>query len=194
MNKIDFAIHRVNTANKLLKIDKKYGIEIDLRKNQEIFLNHNPKIRNENFSDFLKLYKHEFLILNIKESGIENEAINLMKKANIKKFFLLDVEFPYIFQNLNKIKNIAIRYSYYECINQNILKKIKWIWLDTYKRPPFTKYLKNKNIALVCPSRWSKKSDIKYYAKNILNKKINVKLIMTDEKFIRVWKKELKLI
>ena len=43
MNKIDFAIHRVNTANKLLKIDKKYGIEIDLRKNQEIFLNHNQR-------------------------------------------------------------------------------------------------------------------------------------------------------
>ena len=45
-------------------------------------------------------------------------------------------------------------------------KKIKWIWLDTYKRPPFTKYLKNKNIALVCPSRWSKKSDIKLCEKH----------------------------
>ena len=69
--------------------------------------------------NFLKEYKHGTLVLNIKESGIENNVLSLIQKySNVKNYFLLDVEFPYIFSALkNGIKNIAIRFSEFESID-----------------------------------------------------------------------------
>ena len=59
------------------------------------------------------------LILNIKESGIENNVLSLIQEYNnVKNYFLLDVEFPYIFSAYKKnFKNIAIRFSEFESIN-----------------------------------------------------------------------------
>ena len=49
--------------------------------------------------EFLNNYDKKLLIANIKESGIENISIEMIKNKNIENFFLLDVEFPYIYQN-----------------------------------------------------------------------------------------------
>ena len=43
------------------------------------------------------------LILNIKESGIEQNVLKLVKRYKIKSYFLLDVEFPYIFKTLDEV-------------------------------------------------------------------------------------------
>ena len=110
---MEIIVHRVNSINKLKKIPKTFGAEIDLRAyKSKIILNHEPFKSGDTLDDFLKNYNHGTLILNIKEDGIENEVIKKVNKAKIRSFFLLDVEFPYIFKSLkNNQKNIAIRFS-----------------------------------------------------------------------------------
>ena len=64
----------------------------------------------------------------------------MVKKHKIKSYFLLDVEFPYIFKTLDEKlnKNIAVRFSEYETIDlsRKLINKVNWIWLDTYKKFP----------------------------------------------------------
>ena len=51
-------------------------------------------------------------MLNIKESGIEKDVLNLVKKYSVKSF-LLDVEMPYMYSATKKgQKNIAVSSEY----------------------------------------------------------------------------------
>ena len=68
-----FCAHRINTIEELKNIDTKYGIEIDLRDhNNDIYLQHDPYVKDTatKFSDLLKHYNHNFIILNIKSERI----------------------------------------------------------------------------------------------------------------------------
>ena len=88
---------------------RKYGSEIDLRTSgSKIILNHDPYKAGDKLEDYLANYDHGTLILNIKESGLEYEAIRLAKKYKIKNFFLLDVEMPLICINKKKLINICL--------------------------------------------------------------------------------------
>ena len=49
------------------------------------------------FIDYIENYKHGTLVLNIKESGIEDEVLKIVKSKSIKSYFLLDVEMPYLY-------------------------------------------------------------------------------------------------
>ena len=81
-------IHRVNTIKKLRKIPEQYGVEIDIRCfGKKLILSHDPYKNGDNFIDYLKYYSHSLLVANIKEAGIENDVIKLLRKANIKDFF-----------------------------------------------------------------------------------------------------------
>tara|TARA_B100000029_G_scaffold496158_1_gene562092 strand:+ start:1062 stop:1646 length:585 start_codon:yes stop_codon:yes gene_type:complete len=153
--------HRVNNINQLKKIDRKYGIEIDVRShNSKLILHHDPFKNGPNFSDFLKYYNHEILIINIKEEGIESKILSILKKRRIKNYFMLDVTIPQLTKIINKEKKIAFRISKYENIKgafkfANILK---WVWIDTFdgKLPISVKEIlilkKNKyKICLVSP-------------------------------------------
>ena len=156
---MEIIVHRVNSIKKLKKIPNNFGAEIDLRVYQsKIILNHEPFKSGDTLDNFLKHYNHGTLILNIKEDGIEDEVIEKVNKAKIKSFFLLDVEFPYIFKCLKKRqKNIAIRFSENETIETAKLlrNKFKWLWIDTVTKLPLNK--KNLRIinkfksCLVCP-------------------------------------------
>ena len=65
--------HRVNTINEIKKINKEFGVEIDLRSNKSrIYLHHDPFKKGEDFSKWLKFYNHKLLVLNVKEEGLEN--------------------------------------------------------------------------------------------------------------------------
>ena len=73
-----FIIHRINTINELLDIDKQFGVEIDIRNNNDnIILSHDPF--NENncdiFEKYLENYDKNLLILNIKSERLELKCI-----------------------------------------------------------------------------------------------------------------------
>jgi len=192
---MEIIIHRINSIKKLKKIPKNFGVEIDLRVYQsKIILNHEPFKSGDTLDDFLKNYNHGTLILNIKELGIEDKVIKKVKRAKIRSYFLLDVEFPYIFKSMkDKQKNIAIRFSEKESIDtaKMLYKNFKWLWIDTVTRLPLNKknldIVKKFKSCVVCPERWGRPSDIEKFKikMNYLNFKPNA--VMTSLKCSQKW-------
>ena len=83
---MEIIIHRINKINELLKIPKRYGVEVDLRaKGSKIILNHEPFASGDSFENYLELYKHGTVIVNIKEAGIEQTVIDLLNTSLIDK-------------------------------------------------------------------------------------------------------------
>ena len=170
---MEIIIHRVNKIKKLKKIPTTYGVEIDIRSlKSKLILSHDPQKSGDTLDSFLNNYKHGTLILNIKEAGIEDQVIKKVKNAKIKSYFLLDVEFPYIFKSIKKKeKNLAIRFSEYEPIQiaQLMSGKFKWLWIDTVTKLPVNKrnikILKKYKTCIVCPERWGRPQQIKAYKK-----------------------------
>ena len=195
LSNIQFIIHRINQISELKSISKSYGVEIDIRSHgSKLILNHEPYLSGDELENYLENYDHKTLILNIKEAGIETDVIKLVKKFNIKSYFLLDIEFPYIFKLLkNKNRNFAIRFSEYENINtlKDFIKSADWAWIDTPNINPINN--ENKNILMkfktcfVCPERWGRPYDISKY--KMIFKKINYfpNAIMTAKKTVNMW-------
>lgn len=192
---MEIIVHRVNSINKLKKIPKTFGAEIDLRAyKSKIILNHEPFKSGDTLDDFLKNYNHGTLILNIKEDGIENEVIKKVNKAKIRSFFLLDVEFPYIFKCLkNRQKNIAIRFSENETIETAKLfrNNFKWLWIDTVSKLPLNKrnlkIINKFKSCLVCPERWGRPNQIKSYKKKLKSLNFSPDAVMTSLKYAEKW-------
>ena len=192
---MEFIIHRVNLIENLKKTPQEYGCEIDIRSDgSKLILNHDPFTKGDYLIDYLDEYKNGTLVLNIKESGIEDVVLKEVRLRNIKSYFLLDVEFPYLFSSSKKgERNIAIRFSEMEPIeNFNLFKsKFDWIWIDTISRFPINN--KNKNnfkrhkTCLVCPSRWKRKEDILKIKTQLNNLKFNLDFVMTEVEFIKYW-------
>ena len=157
-------------------------------------MNHDPFKKGDNLIDYLDEYKHGTLVLNIKETGIEKDVLDEVKKRKIKSYFLLDVEFPYIIRAfMRNENNIAIRFSEYETIENVITFKnnLKWVWVDLVSKIPINdfnfKILNQFNLCLVCPSLWNRSNEIlkvkdeieKYNFKNIS--------VITESKYIFHW-------
>ena len=192
---MEIIIHRVNTIKKLNETPSDFGVEIDIRsQGSKIILNHDPYKKGENFEHFLAKYKHGTLILNIKEDGIEDEVLKKVNKANIKSFFLLDVEFPYIYKSIKKKqKNISIRFSEKETIEtaKMMVNKFEWLWIDTVTKLPITK--NNINVinkyksCLVCPERWGRPNQIELYKKKLIKLKFIPNAVMTSARYAKQW-------
>ncbi len=173
---MEIIIHRVNKIQKLKKIDQKYGVEIDIRAlGSELILNHEPFKEGEKLIDYLDEYNHGTLVLNVKEDGIEENILQMVKqRSQIKSFFLLDVEFPYLYRESRKgEKNIAVRFSEDESIEtvKNYVGMVDWVWIDTNTKMPISNnnknILKNFKNCLVCPERWGRPYDIKMYKQKL---------------------------
>ena len=77
---MEIIIHQINKIKKLRQIDKQFGTEIDIRsKNSKLILNHEPYSNGDTLVNYLNEYNHGTLILNIKETGIEDDVIKLIK-------------------------------------------------------------------------------------------------------------------
>ncbi len=149
--------HRINSSKELSKIPLNCGVELDLRDFAgNLVLQHNPFLKGEKFGEFLKKYKHNFIILNIKSERIEFRVLKLLKKYKIKRYFFLDSSFPMIRELIKKgEKNIAIRVSDEEDLKTaiNLKNKIKWIWFETqfsYKKSLFKLKKLKRNYFKIC--------------------------------------------
>jgi len=124
--------HRVNNLKKLEITPKYFGVEVDLRTlNKKIILNHEPFLNGLNFEIFIKKFNHQFLILNIKEEGIEKKVINILNKFKIRNYFLLDSTIPMSLKLTKKI-NKCLRISDLEDINikSKKISHFNWVWID----------------------------------------------------------------
>ena len=153
--------HRINTINALNQTSKNYGVEIDLRSDKgKLILSHDPFSEGEDFLEWLKYYNHKFLILNVKEEGLEERILQEVKKFNITKYFFLDQSFPFLIKTSNAgIRNSAIRVSEFESVFTaiNLSNKIDWVWVDFFSKFPINSEIINKlksnnfKICLVSP-------------------------------------------
>lgn len=135
--------HRCNDIETLSKTKNFYGVEIDLRSSRnQIILSHDPFKTGINFEKWLNHFNHNFLILNVKEDGLEDKILRIMDKYNLNNFFFLDQTFPSIIKltNLN-FRKIAIRLSEYEPIDCviNFAGKAEWVWVDYFNKFPLDK-------------------------------------------------------
>lgn len=198
-------IHRINTVKQLNTIPPNYGVEVDVRaEGRQLILNHEPFQGGENLEQYLTAYRHSFIIFNIKEAGIEHRVIELAKQYKINDYFLLDVEFPFIFKGAfgpgvpGLQKRIAIRYSEAEPIEQTLLLKGKydWVWVDTNTKLPLDEkiieQLQGFKTCLVSPDRWGRPQDILPYRREM--KKLNFKLdaVMVGSEYVSEWTKSLR--
>jgi hypothetical protein len=200
-------IHRVNKIAELLTIPKKYGVEIDVRGyGDKMLLNHDPiddPKKYDELEEYLKNFHHAFVIFNMKEAGYESRVIALAKKYGIKKYFLLDVEFPYLYRatRKDKFRKIAVRYSEAEPIEnvqsqmENGKPIVDWVWIDTNTMLPLSKNIVNKlspfQTCLVCPDRWGRPEDIIPYAEKMKKLGFCPTAVMTAQKYAEVWEKNL---
>lgn len=197
---MEIIVHRINNSKKLRKIPKNYGVEIDVRDYKEnLILNHDPFKNGEKLENFLKVYKHGTLIINVKSEFIENRIIRLLKRYKIKKYFFLDSSYPVIFNFIKKrFKDFAIRISDYESMGNafKIYPRFKWIWLEIFNELDLNKkeilFLKKKEIkvCLVSPELHNKNNYNK--VKNwIKRKKIKISAVCTKKEFLNNWTKGL---
>lgn len=193
---MEIIIHRINTIKQLKKIPINFGIEIDIRSHKDkIILNHEPYKDGDLLINYIENYQNGTLILNIKESGIEKDVLEIVKNSKkVKNFFLLDIEIPYIFQCIKeKEKNFAVRVSSYEPINgiTEFKNKFKWIWIDTIKNFNFSNNDLKKIIpykkCLVCPERWGKPENIKKTYNYFKRRNIKIDAVMTSMKYSQRW-------
>lgn len=168
-------IHRANTAAALNAVPLVYGVEIDLRADgSRIVLHHDPFQGGEDFDLWLAQYRHGLLVLNIKEAGIETEVLRRVRAAGVREFFLLDVEFPYLYRAARTGERaIAVRYSEDESIDlaERYRTRVDWVWIDTNTRLPLdpdtVRRLTGFRTCLVCPERWGRPHDIPDYQRQM---------------------------
>lgn len=203
--------HRINTIEKLKIVPPRYGVEIDVRHDNrtgKLYLNHDPGT-GDDFEEYMKVFaaqKNAFVIFNIKEAGIEQKVIDIAEEYKVENYFLLDVEFPFIFRaaadgkhGLKPVNHlngrIAIRYSEAEPIEQalSLQGKFKWVWVDTNTRLPLNEKIVQQlttagfKLCLVCPERWGRPEDIARYIETMKKEGILLDAVMTNEKYVAQW-------
>jgi hypothetical protein len=126
--------HRVNSVSALAEIDPKYGVEIDLRTNNgNLILAHDPFTEGDLFSDWLKFWRGQSLILNVKEDALENSILQYLNEHGVSDFFFLDQSYPSIRRTINSgLKKVATRVSDYEDLQTALNSGSDWVWLDSF--------------------------------------------------------------
>jgi len=152
--------HRINAIAQLQNTPTEYGVELDLRPDGEgIIIHHDPFIKGEDFEEWLKFYKHSFIILNTKAEGMEDRLLALMEKHQIKDYFFLDLTLPYLIKYMKKgITQIAVRFSEFEPLEfvMKFAGKVEWVWVDCFTELPlnqdnYTILKKHFKLCLVSP-------------------------------------------
>ncbi|OGG66383.1 hypothetical protein A3I99_01985 [Candidatus Kaiserbacteria bacterium RIFCSPLOWO2_02_FULL_45_11b] len=192
--------HRVNTLEKLARVPQHFGVEIDIRGwGERMLLNHDPLKSDIEYVDletFLEAYVDRGLtggiILNLKEAGYEQVAMDLVESYGISDYFLLDVEFPYLYRATRKegVRKIAVRYSEAEPIEAVEAQVVDgqplldWVWIDTNTQLPLdadiVRRLQGFKTCLVCPERWGRPADIAAYVAEMKALNFSPTAVMTS--------------
>ena len=187
--------HRINRLEELNALPTRYGVEVDVRaEGTELLLHHDPFQGGESLESYLESYRHRLIIFNIKEAGIEESVIAMARKYGIADFFLLDVEFPYLYRAARAgIRDIAVRYSEDEPIETATRYRdmVNWVWIDTQTRLPLdaqtVETLGGTRSCLVSPDRWGRPEDIPRYREQMEKLSFTPAAVMTGKEYIPLW-------
>lgn len=132
--------HRRNTAEDLRATPVEYGIELDLRSHGDrLIVHHDAFVDGEDFERWLDAYRHRLLILNVKEEGLEQRLIALMRERGIEDWFFLDQSFPFLIRTARMGESrCAVRVSEFESIDTalTLAGQVDWVWVDCFTRFP----------------------------------------------------------
>lgn len=132
--------HRINTIEQLKNTPIEYGVELDLRPDGDrILIHHDPFSGGEDFEEWLKHYRHSFIILNTKAEGMEQRLIDLMDNHKIGDYFFLDLSLPFMIKYIRKgVSKMAVRFSEYEPLDfvMKFAGKVEWVWVDCFNDLP----------------------------------------------------------
>lgn len=187
--------HRINTAKELALVPPEHGVEVDARHDNRtgrLYLNHDAG-SGEDLEEYLKNFHHAFIIFNIKEAGIESRCLELASKYGIPKdkYFLLDVEFPYLYNASRKkgVREIAVRFSETEPVEMALAQRgfVDWVWIDTNTKLPLDESIVQKlagfKTCLVGPDRWGRPEDTIPYLQRIKALNLPLTAIMVGKEY-----------
>lgn len=199
---MQFIAHRINSSQALKDVPTEYGVELDLRDfGSDLVLEHDPFKGGQSFDDYLKEYRHNTMIVNVKSERVELRALELLKKYNITNFFFLDSSFPMIItlSRQGEMRN-AIRFSEFEGLDTVLAAKdrVQWIWIDCFSFLPLNNTMYQKlratglKLCLVSPELQGRPDDIAVYARQIQNEGIELDAICTKIYNIPLWQELLQ--
>jgi hypothetical protein len=192
--------HRINTTDKLQEIPPGYGVEIDVRAhNGRLVLSHDPYQGGDHLEEYLSAIGDRFVVFNIKESGIEDDVIDAAARHDVTEYFLLDVEFPYLYDASRNasFSKIAVRFSEAEPIETALVNAgfVDWVWIDTNTQLPLNPDTYRQlseagyQICLVSPGRWGRPEDIEPYISKLDAQGIELDAVMTSVESAEMWKR-----
>ena len=191
--------HRRNTVSELLATDSKYGIEVDIRSDGDrLIIHHDPCVAGESFDEWIDVYRHGTLILNVKEEGLEARLIALMQSKGIADYFFLDQSFPFLVK-WSKVgeHRCAVRVSEFESIETalTLAGKVDWVWVDCFTKFPLSEddalRLKNAGfkLCLVSPELQGRNAEIEIPALASLLRERNIESDAVCTKRPELWEK-----
>ena len=190
-------LHRVNTIALLEKTPSNFGVEVDIRSyGGNLIIHHDPFKQGELFKDWIKSYHHGTLILNVKEEGLEDSVLKLMRKYKINDFFFLDQSFPLLRKTAAMGEcRCAVRVSEYESIETvlSLSDMVDWVWVDCFSRFPLNQddvnRLKNSGfkLCIVSPELQGreKRSQVMDFRRQI--EQLGIKGDAVCTKYIDLW-------
>ncbi len=113
---------------------------------KRLIVHHEPFVDAVDFEDWIGRYRHQTLIMNVKEEGIEYRVKDIVEKRGLRDYFFLDLSFPYLIKMVNTgEKRVAIRFSEYESLETvlSLAGKADWVWVDCFTRMPLTAEMYN---------------------------------------------------
>jgi hypothetical protein len=140
--------HRVNEAAALAELDPAWGVEIDLRSDVSVpghlHLSHDPWRRGEPFEGWLRAFRARGLrgpaILNTKEDGLEERALELCRQEGVADVLFLDTAPPTLIKRLGRGEGSQsfVRVSRYEPVEavRPFRGKVRWAWVDCVDGEP----------------------------------------------------------
>ena len=134
-------------------VKNKIDIELDIRKNQELYLSHDKSNNGNLFEDACKILKKSKIMsaLHIKETDAILDTIELIKENNLQeKCFIFSTN-----QEEKKLNHIDKKISIAKYVNKKIDTKDKILWCDESNEKWFNETifkLQSQNCFLIAMS------------------------------------------
>ena len=189
-------IHRVNQSSDLREIPSNFGVEIDIRTiGKEIILSHDPFFQGELFTDWLKSWKGQALILNVKEDSLETSILAILSKHQVSDYFFLDQSYPSIRKMIaSGNSKLATRVSDFEDLETALISGSDWVWLDSFSgnwrflQKAVQAIKENKQrVCLVSPELHRSDSNIELLELQELIKNLDSEIDAVCTKFPKKW-------
>ena len=132
--------HRRNTVAELEATPVEYGVEVDIRsQGDQLTIHHDPFHAGGSFDAWIAAYRHNTLILNVKEEGLEDRLIRCMRERGIDDYFFLDQSFPFLLKTAAKgERRCAVRVSEFESADTALALagQVDCVWVECFSRFP----------------------------------------------------------